>query len=141
MIKSMNELSAGTVLFNQNNDKIEYLLLNYPTGHWDFPKGNIEEGEAEMETVRREIKEETSIDSIEFINGFRKKIKYNYKRREKFVYKEVIFYLSETKDKNVKLSFEHKDYAWLNYNDAMKLLTYKNAKIILEEVNILLTKS
>ncbi|NMJ86805.1 MAG: NUDIX domain-containing protein [Thaumarchaeota archaeon] len=137
----MNELSAGTVLFNQNNDKIEYLLLNYPTGHWDFPKGNIEEGEAEMETVRREIKEETSIDSIEFINGFRKKIKYNYKRREKFVYKEVIFYLSETKDKNVKLSFEHKDYAWLNYNDAMKLLTYKNAKIILEEVNILLTKS
>lgn len=137
----MNELSAGTVLFNQNNGEIEYLLLNYPTGHWDFPKGNIEEGEAEMETVRREIKEETSIDSIEFINGFRKKIKYNYKRRGKLVYKEVIFYLSETKNKNVKLSFEHKDYAWLNYNDAMKLLTYKNAKIILEEVNILLTKS
>lgn len=141
MIKSMNELSAGTVLFNQNNDKIEYLLLNYPTGHWDFPKGNVEEGEAEMETIRREVKEETSIDSIEFINGFRKKIKYNYKRRGKLVYKEVIFYLSETKDNNVKLSFEHKDYAWLNYNDAMKLLTYKNAKIILEEVNILLTKS
>tara|TARA_Y100000780_G_C13554453_1_gene366612 strand:+ start:41 stop:454 length:414 start_codon:yes stop_codon:yes gene_type:complete len=137
----MNELSAGTVLFNQNNDKIEYLLLNYPTGHWDFPKGNVEEGEAEMETIRREVKEETSIDSIEFINGFRKKIKYNYKRRGKLVYKEVIFYLSETKDNNVKLSFEHKDYAWLNYNDAMKLLTYKNAKIILEEVNILLTKS
>ena len=137
----MNELSAGTVLFNQNNDKIEYLLLNYPTGHWDFPKGNVEEGEAEMETIRREVKEETSIDSIEFINGFRKKIKYNYKRRGKLVYKEVIFYLSETKDNNVKLSFEHNDYAWLNYNDAMKLLTYKNAKIILEEVNILLTKS
>ena len=117
------------------------MLLNYPTGHWDFPKGNVEEGEAEMETIRREVKEETSIDSIEFINGFRKKIKYNYKRRGKLVYKEVIFYLSETKDNNVKLSFEHKDYAWLNYNDAMKLLTYKNAKIILEEVNILLTKS
>lgn len=131
----MDERSAGTVLFNDNDGKLEYLLLHYPAGHWDFPKGNIEKGEAEMDTVRREVKEETSIDNIEFVNGFRKKIMYNYRRGGKLVYKEVIFYLAKASDKNVKLSFEHQGYKWLNYNDAMKLLTYKNAKMILEEAN------
>jgi 8-oxo-dGTP pyrophosphatase MutT (NUDIX family) len=131
----MDERSAGTVLFNDNDGKLEYLLLHYPAGHWDFPKGNIEKGEAEMDTVRREVKEETSLDNIEFVNGFRKKIMYNYRRGGKLVYKEVIFYLAKTNAKNVKLSFEHQGYKWLNYNDAMKLLTYKNAKMILEEAN------
>jgi 8-oxo-dGTP pyrophosphatase MutT (NUDIX family) len=131
----MQERSAGTVLFNENDGKVEYLLLHYPTGHWDFAKGHIEEDEAELETVRREIKEETSIDNIEFMDGFRRKIVYNYKRRGKLVNKEVIFYLAKTNTKNVKLSFEHQGYRWLTYDDAMKVLTYKNAKMILEEAN------
>ncbi|MFQ5940228.1 MAG: bis(5'-nucleosyl)-tetraphosphatase [Nitrososphaerales archaeon] len=131
----MEERSAGTVLFNNNNGSVEYLLLHYPAGHWDFPKGNIENGETELDTIRREVEEETSIDSIEFINGFRKKIRYNYKRSGKLVYKEVIFYLAKTNSKNVKLSFEHQGYRWLIYDDAIKLLTFKNAKMILEEAN------
>ncbi|MEM2760638.1 MAG: bis(5'-nucleosyl)-tetraphosphatase [Nitrososphaerales archaeon] len=137
----MEERSAGAVLFTDKNGKIEYLLLHYPTGHWDFAKGNIEEGEDELDTVKREVREETSIDSIEFIDGFRKKISYNYKRNGRFVHKEVIFYLAKTNAQDVRLSFEHKGYKWLNYEDAMKLLTYKNAKMILEEANKFLSKS
>ena len=137
----MEERSAGTVLFNENRGQIEYLLLHYPTGHWDFAKGNIEEGERELETVKREVKEETSIDNIEFVDGFRKKIVYNYKRSGRLVHKEVIFYLARTNTKDVKISFEHKGYRWLNYEDAMKLLTYENAKMILEDANRFLNKS
>lgn len=137
----MEERSAGTVLFNENNGKIEYLLLHYPAGHWDFAKGNMEEGEHELETVKREVREETSIGNIEFVDGFRKKITYNYRRSGRLVRKEVIFYLARTKAKDVKISFEHKGYRWLNYEDAMKLLTYKNAKIILEDANRFLNKS
>ena len=137
----MQERSAGTVLFNENDGKVEYLLLHYPTGHWDFAKGNIEKGEAELATVRREVREETSIDNIEFMDGFRKKIAYNYKRRGKLVNKEVIFYLAKTNTKNVKLSFEHQGYRWLTYDGAMKILTYKNAKMILEEANKFLSSN
>ena len=138
-IKSMKERSAGTVIFNEKNGKVEYLLLHYPAGHWDFPKGNIETGEAEVDTIRREVKEETSIDDIEFVNGFRKKITYNYKRGGRLVYKEVIFYLTKTNAKNVKVSFEHQGYSWLNYDDAMKLLTYANAKMVLKEAKTFLS--
>jgi len=134
----MKERSAGTVIFNEKNGKVEYLLLHYPAGHWDFPKGNIETGEAEVDTIRREVKEETSIDDIEFVNGFRKKITYNYKRGGRLVYKEVIFYLTKTNAKNVKVSFEHQGYSWLTYDDAMKLLTYANAKMVLKEAKTFL---
>ena len=65
----MEERSAGVILFNKINE-IEYLLLKYPSGHWDFVKGNIEEGEREKETVRRELFEETGINNLEIHQGF-----------------------------------------------------------------------
>ena len=33
------EKSAGIVLFRSDSNKNEFLLLNYPQGHWDFIKG------------------------------------------------------------------------------------------------------
>ena len=72
-------------------------------------------------------------------DGFRKKITYNYKRGGRLVYKEVIFYLTKTNAKNVKVSFEHQGYSWLNYDDAMKLLTYANAKMVLKEAKTFLS--
>ena len=49
------ERSAGAVLFSLDSKvgEIEYLLLNYAAGHWYFPKGNIENGEDEIQTARR----------------------------------------------------------------------------------------
>ena len=31
-------ISSGVILFNEDNNVRRYLLLNYPTGHWDFIK-------------------------------------------------------------------------------------------------------
>jgi len=72
------ECSAGAVLFSLDSTvcNIEYLLLNYTAGHWDFPKGNIETGEDEIDTARREIREETGIDDVEFLKDFKNKIQY-----------------------------------------------------------------
>ena len=35
-------ISSGIILFNENESIRKYLLLNYPTGHWDFIKGGME---------------------------------------------------------------------------------------------------
>ena len=131
----LEERSAGAILFSENDGGLEYLLLHYHAGHWDFPKGNVEEGEKDFDTVRREVKEETSIGNIQFVDGFKKKVEYNYKRAGKMVHKEVVFYLAKTNVKNVKLSFEHKGYGWMRYEEALKRLTYRNSKTILEEAN------
>ena len=72
------ERSAGIVLFLEKSEGNRYLLLNYPTGHWDFVKGKIEHGETEHQTALRETKEETGISDLEFIDGFKENINYNF---------------------------------------------------------------
>jgi bis(5'-nucleosidyl)-tetraphosphatase len=135
----LNEKSCGAVVYT-NNSKVKYLLLQYEAGHWDFVKGNVEEGESEQETTLRELKEETGIADAQFISGFREKISYFYKRQGATVYKEVVFFLMEAKTTSVKLSFEHVAFDWLTYEDAMKKLTFKNAKDVLQKTRDSLKK-
>jgi len=130
----IQEKSAGAVLFRKSNE-IKYLLLHYEEGHWDFPKGHIEEGETEIETLKREVEEETGIKGIEILDSFKEKIQYYYTFNEEKILKEVVFYLAKTKTKEVKLSNEHIGYTWLSYEKALEKLTFKNAKDILEKVN------
>jgi len=137
----MVEKSAGAVVFRKESNKIYYLLLHYPSGartprnYWDFPKGHIERGEKEIETVKREVKEETGLEDIKFIEGFKKWVKYFFRFQGKTVFKIVIFYLVETKNKNVKISSEHIGYKWLPYEEALEQLLFKNAKEILKKAN------
>jgi 8-oxo-dGTP pyrophosphatase MutT (NUDIX family) len=127
----IKEQSAGTVLFIEENNENLFLLLHYPTGHWDFVKGKIENNENPEQTVVRETKEETGITELVFIKNFKEKIEYSFKFNGDVVQKEVIFFLAKTNTKQVKLSYEHLDYVWLDFDNALKKITYDNAKNIL----------
>ena len=127
--------SAGIVLFRNDSDKNEFLLLNYPQGHWDFVKGKIEQNETSHETALRETKEETGITNIEFVDGFEESVEYDFRIKKENIHKKVIFFLAKTNEKNIKLSHEHNDYLWLEYNDALKKTTFENAKNVLTKAN------
>ena len=133
----IEERSAGVILFNKT-DGIQFLILKYPSGHWDFVKGNIEEGEKEKETVKRELFEETGIDSLQIHQEFNEKVEYNYYKKNIKVHKIVSYYLAETDQKEVKLSFEHLDYKWSDYEDLMKLITFENSREVLKKGNELI---
>ncbi|GBC69807.1 Diadenosine hexaphosphate hydrolase [archaeon HR01] len=122
------EKSAGAVIFYQDTSKLLFLLLRYGKGHWDFPKGHIEDQEDEKDTVRREVREETGIEDIEILPDFRKTIQYKYRKDKLLVRKEVVFYLGRAKTLNVVLSPEHRDYAWLSYERALERLTFETAR-------------
>jgi len=128
------EKSCGLILFRRDKE-IKYLLLHYELGHWGFVKGNIEKGEEEKGTISREVREETGITNFDFTERFKEDINYFYRREGKTIFKEVIFYLAETKEKEVKLSSEHIGFKWLGFDDALKQLTFKNAKDILKKAN------
>ena len=132
--------SAGIVLFRNDSDKNEFLLLNYPQGHWDFVKGKIEQNETSHETALRETKEETGITNIEFVDGFEESVEYDFRFKKEDIHKKVIFFLAKTNEKNIKLSHEHNDYLWLEYNDALKKTTFENAKNVLTKANEFLSK-
>jgi len=127
--------SAGIVLFRNDSDKNEFLLLNYPQGHWDFIKGKMEKNETPHETALRETKEETGISNIEFIDGFEENIEYDFKFKREDVHKKVIFFIAKTDTKKIRLSHEHNDYLWLGYNDALKKTTYQGSKNVLIKAN------
>ena len=131
-------ISAGIILVNENGSEKQFLLLNYPTGHWDFIKGGIEDGESLQQTAIRETREETGITDIEFIEGFKEEIEYFFRAENQNVHKKVIFFLAKTNSKNVILSHEHLDAVWLNYNYALKKLTYDNAINLLKKSNTFL---
>lgn len=140
------EKSAGAVIFYRNNNEAYYLLLHYPSSakaprdYWDFPKGHIEKGEKEIETVKREVEEEAGLKDLQFVEGFKAWIKYFFKFKGKTIFKIVTFYLAEAKTKEVKTSFEHMGYQWLPYKEAIAKLTFKNAKEILKKANIYLSE-
>lgn len=131
----IEERSCGAILYRNSPSGKLYLLLNYPSGHWDFVKGNIEKGETFKETTLREIKEETGISDVNFIDGFENKIQYHYQRDGKVVHKEVIFFLAETSTERVEISHEHLGFTWLKFNEALAKLTYKTAQNLLKKVS------
>lgn len=135
------EKSAGIVLYLEKPEGNFFLLLNYPTGHWDFIKGKMEQGETEHQTAIREAKEETGIEDLEFVEGFEENINYNFQYDGELIYKEVVFFLAKTKTETVKISHEHLDYNWLDYKNAKEKTTYQNAKNILSKANDLLQKT
>jgi bis(5'-nucleosidyl)-tetraphosphatase len=137
----IEEISAGIVLYRTEDSKKLFLLLHYPSGHWDFVKGKMEKNETYHETAIRETKEETGITDIIFVENFEEWIEYNFKYRGELVQKKVVFFLAETKTKEIKISHEHSEYIWMDYNTSMEKTTFDNAKTVLTKAQKLLSNT
>ena len=134
----MEERSAGAVVVNENGGRRYILLLN--NGKWDFPKGNMEEGETELQTVRREVEEETGLKSLKVFDGFRRVIEYFYRRDGKNVHKRVVYFLAETSEERITISQEHQGFGWFSYQEALRKASYDNSKATLKEAEWFLNK-
>ncbi len=137
----IEETSAGIVIFRKEKEKKLFLLLHYPSGHWDFVKGKMEKGETTHQTAIREAKEETGITDITFVENFEEWISYNFKYQGELVQKKVVFFLAETKTKEIKISHEHSGYTWLEYNESMEKTTFDNAKTVLTKAQKILSNT
>jgi 8-oxo-dGTP pyrophosphatase MutT (NUDIX family) len=128
----MEEKSAGAVVFREAEKGRHYLLLQN-AGRWDFPKGGVEKGESELQTVVREVQEETGLKHVDIVPGFRKVIEYFYRRDNKNIHKEVVYLLARAEDGSIKISFEHQGYGWFPYHEAVEKASYENSKKTLAE--------
>jgi 8-oxo-dGTP pyrophosphatase MutT (NUDIX family) len=146
------EKSIGAVIFRKTGEGIKYLLLDYGNGYWGLPKGHVEEGENETETLKREVQEETGLNDLKIVEKFYERTRYFYKakgeEREKRIekgrkvniYKKAIYYLAETGNEKIILSHEHVDFAWLSFEDALERITYKNTKKVLKKAKRFIDK-
>ena len=136
----IREMSAGVVLFRRSNSRILFLLLHYPSGHWDFVKGKMEAGETALQTALRETAEETGITDVSFVDDFEEWIRYSFQHDGELIYKKVVFFLAETGTDSIQISHEHLDYTWLEYDEAMRKTTFENARRVLAGAHALLAK-
>ena len=130
------ENSCGAIVFNENTEKI--LLVKMHNGNWGFPKGHIENNETKEETAIREVLEETNV-RIKIIPNFEREIKYI--PNEKTI-KKVTIFMGITQDEEVTIdTSEIEDFKWCTYEEALKLVTYKLQKDVLENARKVFIKS
>ena len=129
----MKEKSCGAIVYKKENNQLEFLLVHQSNGHYSFPKGHMEEGETEIETTLREIKEETNID-VELNTDFR--ISIDYLLSSKNIMKEAVYFIAIPTSSDLKnQEGEIDSCGWYSYEIAMKLLEFDNIKEVLEKAS------
>lgn len=121
------ETSCGVVLVNYG----AVLLLQYPQGHWDLPKGHVEtDDEDRQSTMLRELAEETGITQVAVLDGFAERSEYSFRHKGKRRNKEVYWYVAETEQMSVELSHEHRGYLWLDWEQALETITHDETRSV-----------
>lgn len=135
--KLKKDKSYGIIIYRKERNNILYLLVKHRKGHWAFSKGHCEKGETKLESALRELHEETGIRNPTLLSN-KTFIKENYIITNNFpnIDKTIEFFIGKTKKVNIKIdNVEIVDYKWLDYNKALKQITFEAAKNTLEKVN------
>lgn len=144
----IQELSAGVIPYRWPGGRdLLYLVLHSatvrnPRARWEFPKGGIELGESARETAAREFREETSLTSWVFREGFERSLSYTYIRKGRKVLKTVTYYIVEVLDDAVPISSpEHAPdpfghwYHWGTIDQINRLLYHAKIRQLFAEAD------
>ncbi len=132
----LHEKSCGGIVYRKYHGNTEILLIKHiNSGHWSFPKGHVEEGETEIETAVREIKEETGVDVI-VDPTFRELVTYSPKKDTQ---KVVVYFIARAKKCSlVPQENEIAEVKWVEITRACDLLAYDNDRCIVNKAKKLI---
>lgn len=100
--------------------------------NWDFPKGMVEAGEEPLAAARREVREETLIDDLEFEWGW------IYRETAPYGHRKVArYYLAATRTERITLPVsaelgrpEHDEWRWVDRDTALSLASARLQPIV-----------
>ncbi|MFA5995003.1 MAG: NUDIX domain-containing protein [Patescibacteria group bacterium] len=128
---SIRQKSVGAIILNAEQKVL--LVFSTANEYWEFPKGKMERGEKELDTLKREIYEETGIKHFRLQPLFKEQIYYNFRVNELTIAKLVVYYLFKT-GANVQLSDEHTKFQWVSLNEAAGILKHINQRNLIKRV-------
>jgi 8-oxo-dGTP pyrophosphatase MutT (NUDIX family) len=108
-------------------DSGEWHLKNQ-TQHWDIPGGRIQEGHSLLETLQREVEEETGIKQIDspvFFTAVMSNFKDMPVGEHMVGLILMVYKVKVPENSKITLSHEHSGYEWVEAKEAAKRLAYK----------------
>jgi NTP pyrophosphohydrolases including oxidative damage repair enzymes len=137
MKKTFSELplrkGVGIILLNRENKVFVAKRIDNPKNFWQMPQGGIDEGEKYYEAALRELKEETSVTSVELVEEIDKKLTYIlpdnligiiWKGRFKGQIQKWFIMKFVGNDSEININTkkpEFLDWKWINYEDLPKI--------------------
>ena len=143
---------VGIVVLNNQNKIFVAKRIDNPKNFWQMPQGGVDEGEDYYEAALRELKEETSIVSVELVQEISKKLTYIlpnhlvgiiWKGRFKGQKQKwfVMRFIGNESEINIKTKHpEFLDWKWIDIDDLpiiavkFKLNVYKNIRQELKKI-------
>ncbi len=126
--------SFGIVPFLNDQGTWKVLLILHREGnHWGFPKGKANPGETALQSATRELAEETGLEVIDILREKPLIEQYQFRRRKEFIVKTVQYFPALVRGDLQIQQEEIREAKWLTIPEAMRQLTFKEARHILQE--------
>ena len=127
-MKLKKEKSCGCIIIK--NKKV-LLVYEKNRNFWGFPKGHMEDGETEIETALREVKEEVGLD-VEIDKERRYTL--NYVIRDE-IDKTTVLYIAKAKSEETTMQEQEiENIRWCSFEEALNTLTFDNWKEMFKKV-------
>ncbi len=130
-LRGRYRLSAGVVVLRRGPIDWLFLMLR-AYRNWDFPKGMVEPGEDPLAAARREVREETLIEDLEFNWGE------VYQETEPYGKRKIArYYVAATRTEKITLPVspelgrpEHDEWRWVDRETALALVATRLQPIV-----------
>jgi len=125
---------VGILVLNKNNKVFVAKRIDNPKNYWQMPQGGIDKGENYLEAAYRELKEETSIQSVSLIKEIEDYITYDLPDhllgiiwRGKFKGQKQKWFIMRFYGKDSEININTKkaeflDWKWVDINQITKLV-------------------
>ena len=127
--------SFGIVPLMYRDGRWEVFLIQHRHGrYWGFPKGHAENEEKPKEAAERELKEETNLEVVRYLQAEPLMEQYQFTLDGRRIAKRVFYFIAEVSGSVELQKKEIQDGIWVPLLEAHEKVTHQEGKAILSQV-------